>query len=216
MLELFRLPSVNADVTASRIVGTLFEHDRATGEHSIRVAQLVAAVGGVDLFVPALVHDSGKYFVAQRILAAPRALTCIERRVVEMHPDLGVDWLQEEYGDDGEIPELWRVMTRFHHENWDGSGYPLGRRRGQIPAPARLLRVADAYDAMTSPRAYRPALPHDEVSTYLRSNAGILFDPALVERVIAAADARANGAPSMTAVALTITPVVGGGRRESA
>lgn len=212
-MEVFRLPAVTADVVASRIVGRLLDHDEETGHHSMRVAQLVAAVGGVELFVPALTHDVGKLYCPAWLLRANRPLLPPERTLIQMHPDYGVALAQEEYGDDAEIPDLWRVMIRFHHEHWDGSGYPLGRRRGQVHEAARLLHVADCYDAMTSHRAYRPALPHEEVAAYLRANAGILFDPALVERVIAAADARAAGAAGMTAVALTITPVVGLGQR---
>ena len=74
--------------------------------------------------------------------------------------------------------------VQYHHERWDGSGYPEGLRGEEIPLLGRLLGVADFYDALTSARAYRAPMSHDEVVDLIRSNAGVHFDPSLVDAVV--------------------------------
>ena len=127
------------------------------------------------LQLASLLHDVGKIGTPDHILLKPAALTTEERAVVQLHSERGARMLAG-------IPEMHEVAAavRHHHERFDGTGYPEGLRGEQIPLPARIIAVADAYDAMTSPRPFREALDHEEALLHLENGAGAQFDPEIV------------------------------------
>lgn len=123
----------------------------------------------------ALLHDVGKIATPDSILLKPDALTHEERAIMELHPERGARMFAG-------VPGMQEIedAIRYHHENFDGSGYPEGLRGEQIPLAARIMRVTDAYDAMTSPRRFRKAYEHETAIELLRAGAGTLFDPQVV------------------------------------
>lgn len=157
--------------------------DRYTAGHCDRVATYACAIArraGFDeqtLFwfrLGALLHDVGKIVVPTEILNKPGPLTPEERATMMRHPDAGVELLAGL-----EFP--WDIcpMVRHHHEWWNGSGYPLGLAGEKIPLSARILCIADVYDALTSDRSYRARLTPEEALETMRREAGTLFDPRL-------------------------------------
>jgi HD-GYP domain-containing protein (c-di-GMP phosphodiesterase class II) len=129
-----------------------------------------------------LLHDIGKIGISDTILHKPGHLTEDEWDIMHTHPDIGAYIIED-------IPFLQETMPiiRYHHERWDGNGYPIGLRGKDIPLQARIFTVTDAFDALTSDRPYRKRIPVKEALQYLRGQAGILFDPEIVaafERVI--------------------------------
>lgn len=180
------------DGTLKALMAALDAKDHSTEGHSERVATLTVAVAremGLDgerlLHIErgALLHDVGKIGVPDAILQKPHALTRRERETMQKHPLMAglmaskVDFLE------AALPVLL-----YHHERYDGTGYPFGLARDHIPLEARVFAVVDAYDAMTSDRPYRQAMSHQEAMTEIRAQAGAHFDPQIVEifeRVIA-------------------------------
>ena len=157
--------------------------DRYTQGHCERVADracaLASAVGFDDgtllwFRMGALLHDVGKIVVPPEILNKPGPLTPDERAVMERHPDAGVELIN-----DLEFPWDVRPMVRHHHEAWDGSGYPAHLAGEEIPLSARILCVADVYDALATDRPYRKAYSHQQTLEIMREDAGRLFDPTL-------------------------------------
>lgn len=157
--------------------------DRYTQGHCERVADracaLASAVGfdeGTLLWfrMGALLHDVGKIVVPPEILNKPGPLTADERAIMERHPDAGVALI-----DDLEFPWDVRPMVRHHHEAWNGSGYPAHLAGEEIPLSARILCVADVYDALATDRPYRPAFSHQHTLQIMQEDAGRIFDPAL-------------------------------------
>jgi putative nucleotidyltransferase with HDIG domain len=166
------------------IADTLEAKDRYVYGHARRVSGYAFAAGrrlrlGVpmleELSLAALLHDIGKIGTPDAILLKPAALTDEERAVVRLHAERGARLLAE-------IPEMEEVAAavRHHHEDYDGSGYPEGLAGEQIPVASRVIRVADAYDAMTSPRPFRDALGHEAAVAQLMRGAGKQFDPEVV------------------------------------
>jgi ribonuclease P protein subunit RPR2 len=119
-----------------------------------------------------LLHDVGKVGVPERILNKPGPLTAAEWRVMRTHPIIGYQILQG-------IPFMTSAasIVRCHHEMWDGAGYPEGLRRDEIPLPARVFQVVDAFDAMTTDRPYRASLGVDAARAEIARMAGTQFDP---------------------------------------
>jgi len=122
----------------------------------------------------AILHDVGKITVPEDILLKPGPLTSDEWEIIRKHSDEGATFVARECAD----------IIRYHHERWDGTGYPSGLSGAGIPLLARILGVVDAYDAMTTPRPYRPALTHEQAVQELRRGAGAQFDPEIVERFL--------------------------------
>jgi HD-GYP domain-containing protein (c-di-GMP phosphodiesterase class II) len=124
-------------------------------------------------------HDVGKIAVNSSVLRKPGALTEEELAQIRTHPVAGARLIEavEDFG-----PALPYVL--HHHERWDGAGYPHGLRGEEIPVEARLLGVADAFDAMTSDRSYRPALSVEQALAELERCAGTQFDPELAETFV--------------------------------
>jgi len=157
--------------------------DAYTRVHSIRVAELAGTVAArlrwseerVQLVrLGGTLHDVGKVAVPATILSKPGPLTPAELAQVRAHPSVGVRLLARE---EAARPALGCVL--YHHERWDGGGYPTGLAGADIPVEARLLAIADAYDAMTSDRPYRPALAPEAALEEVDRCAGSQFDPEL-------------------------------------
>jgi putative nucleotidyltransferase with HDIG domain len=170
--------------SAFRLAGALDRQDSRTARHSETVAELCVLLGtelGFDerrlerLRLAVLLHDIGKIWIPNGVLDRPGPLTALEWEAMRRHPELGAQML----GDAGLDQIQGWVLA--HHERPDGTGYPMGLRAGEIPIEASILAVADAYDAMTSERAYRPALGHKEALAELREGAGTQFDAEVVE-----------------------------------
>lgn len=177
---------VNTADGTERLV-KLFRRTRPSSyRHSVRVARLARATGralGFDemrlraLAYAAVLHDVGKILIPERILGRPRKLTSTERFLLNRHPSLGAllaTWFN--------VPAELRIRTKHHHERWDGKGYPDRLGGEDIPLMARIVQVADTYDAMvTDDRPYRSPLSHDAAILELRGQAGKQFDPRVVE-----------------------------------
>jgi putative nucleotidyltransferase with HDIG domain len=159
--------------------------DRYTLGHCERVADYTCAMGkalGVDeqtLFwmrIGAMLHDVGKIVVPSDILNKAAPLTPAERAIIERHASAGADLLK-----DVEFP--WDVlpMIRHHHERWDGAGYPDGLSAEAIPVSARILCVADVYDALTTHRPYRAAYTTQQALEAMYNDRGRVFDPAVLD-----------------------------------
>lgn len=159
--------------------------DRETEGHTQRVTELTLkvakAVGYPDEELShirrgALLHDMGKMAIPDEILQKPGPLTEDEWKVMRKHPQHANDMLSA-------ISYLRPALDipLYHHERWDGSGYPRGLKGESIPKIARLFAIVDVWDALSSDRPYRKKMPRTEVITYLKENAGHLFDLSLVE-----------------------------------
>ena len=129
-------------------------------------------------------HDLGKLAIPEEILRKPSALTEAERLVLERHPQIGYRMLESL----GVEPIADWVL--HHHERWDGTGYPDGLEGEAIPIGARIIFVADAFDAMTSNRLYRTPLTHEEALHEVERCSGSQFDPDVVQAFLAAVGAR--------------------------
>jgi hypothetical protein len=175
----------NTRLMLESLADTVDLRDPYTGGHSQRVAEMTAGIlraigmGGleVDLIVSAArVHDIGKIGVPDYILNKPGRLTPEEEEVMRTHPDRGADLLQR-------YPDFTRgvEIIRHHHENWDGTGYPQGLKGTGIPYGARVIAVADSYDAMTSDRPYRKAMPQAKAAMILREGRSKQWDPQIVD-----------------------------------
>jgi len=168
---------------AASLAKAVDARDAYTGSHSQRVSELAARIAlqlGADAELVELtrlaasLHDLGKLAVPEEILRKPGPLTDPERMVLERHPQIGFRML-ESLGVD---PVAEWVL--HHHERWDGTGYPDGLHGDSIPLGARIIFVADAYDAMTSERVYQRRLTDEEALQELTRCAGTQFDPEVV------------------------------------
>jgi hypothetical protein len=162
--------------------------DSDTGDHVVRVqllAEELALATGVhaeraaDIGWSAMLHDVGKLHVPDRILLKPGPLNETEWTIMRRHPIWGAEILAQ-----GEGFEVARQIARWHHENVDGSGYPDGLRGDRIPLEARIVRIADAFDAMTNSRPYKPARAIEWALEELARCAGTQFDPELARLFI--------------------------------
>lgn len=171
--------------------------DPDLSSHGSRVATLSASLAdylGLDrddrrrLHIAAHLHDIGKIRIDAAVVQKPGPLTSDEWEQMRKHPLEGFRIL------DGLVHPGISDTVIAHHEWFDGSGYPFGLRGESIPFPARLLLVADAYDAMTSDRPYQAALSADYAFAELRRCAGTQFDPAVVEAMLAIAPAMPEAA----------------------
>jgi HD-GYP domain-containing protein (c-di-GMP phosphodiesterase class II) len=128
------------------------------------------------LKIDAVLHDIGKIAVPGRILDKDGLLSTEEYVLVKEHPQTGADIIAD-------IPayEAVRPAILYHHEHWDGSGYPAGLQGEDIPLLTRILTIADVYDALLEDRPYRKGLGREEIRAYFKAERGKLFDPELAD-----------------------------------
>jgi diguanylate cyclase (GGDEF)-like protein/putative nucleotidyltransferase with HDIG domain len=179
--------------------------DEYTLGHCVRVADVATRLAGEAGFdrkmllwfrIGALLHDVGKIEVPSEILNKPGKLTDDEFRIMMRHCEAGVELLG-----DMEFPWDIRPMVLHHHEKWNGKGYPHGLSGENIPLPARILCIADVYDALTSTRSYRQAFGREEALGIMSRDRGEAFDPVLFsifERMIARREAGAASVMEQT------------------
>ena len=160
----------------SRLTPYISEHGRRTAYLTAGLATEMRLDHETVMLVvlAALLHDIGKSSVPEDILNKPGALSCAEMEIVKKHVVDGYHMLQED------IPEDVAEMVLYHHENMDGSGY-LGLRGSGIPMGARIIRVCDVYDALVSQRPYKTPWSRKNTISYMRENAGKLFDETCVD-----------------------------------
>jgi HD-GYP domain-containing protein (c-di-GMP phosphodiesterase class II) len=172
------------------LVEAVSRHDTYTGGHSRRVAQYALQIGQIMGYPleqldcvrrAGLVHDIGKVVIPDRILRKEGPLTEEEFRMVRMHPVLGASIL-------GRMPGMEDLVAAvlYHHERWDGTGYPDGLAEDEIPTESRMILVADAFDAMTTQRPYGEVLSSDDAIAQLSLHASRQFDPLFVAALAAA------------------------------
>lgn len=187
-LLLYESVSLNLHATLRALVRSIEAKDPYTKEHSLRVTQLAVAVAGhmscdpdeIDsLRFAGRLHDIGKIGIQDQILLKPGRLTEEEYAIIKTHPVIG----EEIVSHLGVLPRETGCI-RHHHERWDGKGYPDGLSETGIPKLARILAVADTFDAITSNRPYRPARSQEEAVTEIQKNAGTQFDPHVVEAFV--------------------------------
>jgi len=171
--------------TIDLIMNTLFEKSNREAMHSSRVSNICQAIASKMNFskdainqmrIAGLIHDIGKIGVDETILNKPGRLTLDERRDIERHPEIGWKILSSTT----EFSELAQFVLN-HHENWDGSGYPNGLKEEAIQLEARIISVADSYDAMTSERSYRTGMSREAAIEELKKCSGTQFDPEIVD-----------------------------------
>jgi len=171
--------------TLIALVTALDARERDTQLHSLRVRAYAVLLGkqlGLNphqlaiLGEAALLHDVGKIGVPDAILLKPDGLTPKEREVVEKHPITGERILRD-------VPFLQEAarIVYAHHERYDGGGYPEGLAGSEIPLGARIFAVVDTFDALRSPRPYKPALSYEEAARTIQEGSGTQFDPRVVE-----------------------------------
>jgi HD-GYP domain-containing protein (c-di-GMP phosphodiesterase class II) len=182
------------------LASSLASRDPSTAAHCSRVTFLAGRLAmwlGWDerelcaLEAGASVHDIGKVTLSQDLLAKRGPLQPHELDEIRTHPEAGARLIDPVGPARDALP-----YVLYHHERWDGGGYPMGLARTEIPAGARLLAVADAFDAMTSTRPYRQALPVSRALLEVKRCAGTQFDPLLAEAFLDAWDAGFLQAPA--------------------
>lgn len=171
--------------------------DDDTGKHLDRICRyvevLAAAVARNDpnfdeewihtVTVTAALHDIGKVGIPDAVLKKPGKLTDEERRTMQSHTTIGGDTLiavRREWSED-DFLRIAAEIALSHHERWDGSGYPFGLAAEDISLAARIVAVADVYDALTSKRVYKDAMPHEEAVRMILEGSGRHFDPKIIE-----------------------------------
>ena len=172
-------------VAMEGLADALERRDPYTFRHSIRVTEYARAILAHMPYVPrptaeaivaaAHVHDLGKVSAEDGSLKKPGALSALERASIEQHPVVGAEIVGRL-----EVYKQSVAIIRHHHERWDGGGYPDGLAGDEIPLGARIIAIADAFDAMTSERVYRPAMTVADALAELRRGQGAQFDPQIV------------------------------------
>ena len=171
--------------TLDSLVAAVNEHDTYTGGHSGRVAKtcgdLARLLGSSSQDImfakqAGLVHDVGKIGIPDGVLRKRTALTDEEMHLVRLHPIMGASILSR-------LPGMERIVpiVLHHHEHWDGSGYPSGLSQVAIPLEARIVHIADSWDAITSAKPMGRGLETEEALAELRRCSGTQFDPVLVD-----------------------------------
>jgi putative two-component system response regulator len=192
---------LSQDLTIVALGSIAETRDNETGNHihrtrayvkvmALRLASLpryrktVTAEQWQMIWKSAPLHDIGKVGIPDHILLKPGKLTAEEFDVMRRHPTIGLDALRNaeiRMGAEGSFLGVAKEITYGHHEKWDGSGYPQGLSGEDIPLSARLMALADVYDALISKRVYKPAWSHTDAVELVRESSGTHFDPALVD-----------------------------------
>lgn len=176
--------------TLYRLARAIEFRDYGTGLHLIRMARFAGLIAEglclpddeirmLELAAP--LHDIGKIGVPDAILLKHGRLNEEEFAVMRKHPHIGYEILRDSQS---RFVQLGAEVALRHHERWDGSGYPDGLRADEIPIYARIVALADVYDALISERPYKPAWTHDAAVAYVREQSGKLFDPACVDALL--------------------------------
>ncbi|WP_027398767.1 HD domain-containing phosphohydrolase [Anaerovorax odorimutans] len=182
--KLFESPSMRGK-TIETIISTLHEKNKREEEHSLRVSDLCKAMGIAlhlnsdkieEIKSVGLLHDIGKIGIEESILNKPDKLNEEEWKEIQRHSEIGYRILSTV----NDMSEMANYVL-YHHERWDGSGYPRGLKGKEIPLESRIISIVDSYDAMTSDRSYRCALSQEAVLDELKKNSGSQFDPNLVK-----------------------------------
>jgi putative nucleotidyltransferase with HDIG domain len=189
------------------VLGDVVEADDGyTGEHSRGVVSLALAVGdalGLDgaqrrnLEFGALLHDVGKVAIPKEIINKPGKLDPAEWTIIKTHTVEGQRMLDRVGG----FMRNVGLIVRSHHERWDGGGYPDGLAGDAIPLEARIIACCDSWNAMTTTRSYRAAMPFEAAVAEIRAGAGGQFDPRVARALLATVDAPADDAASEPALA---------------
>ncbi|MEM1305852.1 MAG: HD domain-containing phosphohydrolase, partial [Planctomycetota bacterium] len=196
--------------------------DTDTGEHLERIAKYVSILAkqlqedGLplsdadieQLALASSLHDIGKVGVPDAVLLKPGRLDAEERRIIETHATIGGDCLQalsERLGDD-DFLQAAEEIAYGHHEKWDGTGYPFQRAGEQIPLSARIVAVADVYDALRSKRPYKEGMPHEKARSILVSDSGSHFDPVVIEAFLVTEEAFRRVQPEPAVVPDEVVP----------
>ncbi len=174
------------------LASTIDAKDKYTNGHSVRVAEysrLIAKMLNMsrqeqdDIYRMGLLHDIGKIGVPDEIINKTSRLTDEEYAVIKTHPIIGAEILENM----SELPDI-AIGAKYHHERYDGNGYPEGLSGENIPLVARIIGVADAYDAMTSNRSYREVMPQNVVRNEIVKGKGTQFDPVFAEIMLKVID----------------------------
>lgn len=193
--------SVIQDVTINALASLAETRDQETGNHIVRTQYYVKILADQlylrgkypDIVTPdfinmvfktAPLHDIGKVGIPDAILLKPGKLTAEEFDIMKTHAKLGYDAIvkaEEEVGANYPFLNAAKEIAYGHHEKWDGSGYPQGLAGEDIPLSARLMAVADVFDALVSKRVYKAAMTNDEAFAIIREGRGSHFDPLLVD-----------------------------------
>ena len=169
----------------SSLAGAIDAKDPYTNGHSSRVADYAKEIARrygynlkeqSDIYIMALLHDVGKIGVPDNVINKEGTLTPMEFEKIKKHPVIGSQILKNI----GEMPKL-SVGARWHHERFDGTGYPDGLVGEEIPEEARIIAVADAYDAMSSNRSYRGIMSQERIREEIMNGSGTQFDPGFAE-----------------------------------
>ena len=187
LLARFREKEIYHDIIES-LVAALEAKDNYTSGHSERVAfmtyELSKGLGikGIELenmHIAAHLHDIGKIGVPDIILNKNGKLLPHEWEYIEMHPSIGFDILSKSK----RLKYISKIVL-YHHERWDGRGYPKGLAGTSIPIGSRIIAVCDSMDAMTSDRPYRKAMSFEECMNEIIINSGLMFDPVIVQYIV--------------------------------
>ncbi len=174
------------------LAGTIDAKDKYTNGHSTRVAEYAREIARrlgknekeqENIYFMGLLHDIGKIGIPDEIINKTSKLTDEEYEIIKSHPVIGSDILKNI----SELPEI-EIGARWHHERYDGKGYPDKLKGEEIPEVARMIGVADAYDAMTSKRSYRDVLPQEVVRGEIEKGKGSQFDPYFADVMLAMID----------------------------
>lgn len=191
---LFSAVGLAAELTRTRDAETGVHLDRVS-RYAVLVARGLARERALpagfveDLAILASAHDVGKIAIPDRVLLKQGTLDAAEREIIEGHVASGVEVVEDlvrAFGlGDGPRVAMLRNLVRAHHEALDGSGYPHGLKGDEIPLEARIVAVADVFDALTTARPYKRTWPTDEALAFLGAGAGRRFDPACVAALVA-------------------------------
>jgi putative nucleotidyltransferase with HDIG domain len=191
-IELYRQQAEFLAGVVRALTSAIDAKDPYTCGHSDRVARIAVKLAdrlGCDgreletIYLSGLLHDIGKIGIDDQVLRKPGKLTQAEYEHIKMHADIGYRILKD-------LKQLGQVLpvVRHHHEAWDGSGYPFGLSGEEIPLYARIVAVADAFDAMTSDRPYRRGMPDEKLDAVFKAGAGKQWDADVIEAFFAARD----------------------------
>lgn len=176
------LMKTDYSTTITNWLDTLNRHSSSTFKHSIRVGELLYHFSSFlkmedaeQLYTIGVLHDIGKIYIPQSLLNKTSTLTNKEIERIRLHTEYG-----EEIIDSIEQLQHYSKYIKFHHENFDGSGY-YGVKEEEIPLVSRMIRIIDTYDAMINGRIYQKSKQHDEIISELNSLSGKLYDPGVVK-----------------------------------